>query len=76
MIGYDAFATRMMAMMQAAAAAQPKLAEMRALLRHQLPQPADPHTRQHERDLPVGVLVSLVSAALLRNPRFMPIRSA
>jgi hypothetical protein len=26
------------------------------------------------RRLPVGVLVSLVSAALLRNPRFIPAR--
>lgn len=76
MIGFDAFADRMMAMMQDGGSSPQELAEMRAFFDTSYRNPVTRVMVSISEMLPVGVLVSLVSAALLRNPRFVPARAA
>ena len=75
MIGYDAFAERMIAMMSEGASAK-DIAETRDFFTTSYCDPLTRFPMTVSELLPVGVLVSLVSAALLRNPRFLPARRA
>ena len=64
---------------QAAGASAAEMAKVRAEMAEFAVQYADPLFRLPMTFLeifPVGVLVSLISAALLRNPRFVPARPA
>ncbi|MES2987824.1 MAG: DUF4199 domain-containing protein [Pseudomonadota bacterium] len=73
MFGFDKFVDRMMAMMQESSSAQ-EVADMRAFFDGPYANPLIRIPVTLSEILPVGILVSLVSAALLRNPRFMPAR--
>jgi hypothetical protein len=69
--GFDRFVERMMVMSQEGGASAQEIADMRAFFSGSYANPFVRIPISMAEMLPVGVLVSLVSAALLRNPRFM-----
>lgn len=73
--GFNKFVERMMAMSQEGGASAQEIADMRAFFSGPYANPLIRVPITLSEMLPVGVLVSLVSAALLRNPRFMPART-
>ena len=75
-IGFDGFVAHMVAMMRDGGSSAAEIAEMRAFFATSYRNPAMRIPVSMSEILPVGILVSLVSAALLRNPRFMPARAA
>jgi hypothetical protein len=76
MFGFDKFVERMMVMSQEGGATAQEIAEMRAFFDTSYANPVVRVLISIAEMLPVGVLVSLVSAGLLCNPRFMPAREA
>ncbi|RYD48075.1 MAG: DUF4199 domain-containing protein [Sphingomonadales bacterium] len=76
MFGFDKFVDRMMAMSQEGGASAQEIADMRAFFGGPYANPLIRIPITLSEILPVGVLVSLVSAGLLRNPRFMPARGS
>ena len=75
------YVTRMMAVeverQRAAGASAAELTALKAQMEQFMPIYANPLFRlpiTFSEIFPIGLLVSLVSAALLRNPRFMPLR--
>ncbi|NML06843.1 DUF4199 domain-containing protein [Sphingomonas sp. G-3-2-10] len=75
-IGIDAFGQKMVEMMQEGGATAKEVAEMRDFFTTSYANPLFRFFITLTEIGPVGLLVSLVSAALLRNPRFMPARTA
>lgn len=75
MIGYDAFVERMIAMMSEGTSSAREAAETRDFFMRDYRDPLVRFPMSISEMLPVGILVSLVSAALLRNPRFLPARA-
>ncbi|HEX8303229.1 DUF4199 domain-containing protein [Sphingomonas sp.] len=72
MFGFDAFVERMLVMSKEGGATPKEIAEMREFFSGSYANPLVRILISIAEMLPVGVLVSLISAALLRNPRFMP----
>ena len=75
-IGFDGFVAHMVAMMRDGGSSAAEIAEMREFFATSYRNPAMRIPVSMSEILPVGILVSLVAAALLRNPRFMPARAA
>ena len=75
MFGFDKFVERMVVMSQEGGATAQELAEMRAFFSGSYANPVVRVLISMAEMLPVGLLVSLVSAGLLCNPRFMPARA-
>ncbi len=71
-IGYDAFAQRMIGWMRQSGSSAQDLADTRDFFATSYRNPLIRIPVTIAEIAPVGVLVSLISAALLRNPRFMP----
>lgn len=76
MIGIDAFGKTMLAKMQAGGSTAEELAKMRDFFATTYRNPLIRFSVTLSEIAPVGLLVSLISAALLRNPRFMPAHDA
>ena len=71
-IGYDAFAQRMIGWMQESGGSAKDLADTRDFFATSYRNPLVRIPMTIAEIAPIGVLVSLISAGLLRNPRFMP----
>jgi uncharacterized membrane protein len=74
--GFETLAGMMVAMYERGGSSASELSELRTFLNGSYRSPLVRMPITFIEFLPVGLLVSLVSAALLRNPRFMPARAA